>query len=194
MTDETGNVITRPMPPTSSAVSPTPPVWPTVIGVISIVFGSLGLLNGCVGLIMPFVIGKLMVFFTDAKMQAMFGSMSGHAGWSIAAGVTGMAVGGLLLASGIGSVGQRRWSTRTHAIWAVLAILQSGVSGMYAYLLQQAQFEAMQGAGVPMMPMMGEAFAAVGLLIGLMFACAYPIFMLVWLMRAPIREQVSRWN
>jgi len=181
-------------PPTVSHIEPARPVWPTVIGVISIVFGLLGALQGCGGIVMPFAMNGLTGLMPDDQSKAVFAGMSDHLAWGVAAGVTGMAVGVLLLTAGIGMVQRRRWSVRAHTIWAVLAILQSGVGGVYGFLIQQSQFQTMKAGGMPPTPFPMEAFAAVGVLVGLLFACAYPVFMLVWVFRSVIRDQVAGWR
>jgi hypothetical protein len=181
-------------PPTVSHIEPASPVWPTVIGVISIVFGLLGALQGCGGIVMPFAMNGLTGLMPDDQSKAVFAGMSDHLAWGVAAGVTGMAVGVLLLTAGIGMVQRRRWGVRAHTIWAVLAILQSGVGGVYGFLIQQSQFQAMKAGGMPPTPFPMEAFAAVGVLVGLLFACAYPVFMLVWVFRSVIRDQVAGWR
>lgn len=181
-------------PPTVSHIEPARPVWPTVIGVISIVFGLLGTLQGCGGIVMPFAMNTLTGLMPNDQSKAVFAGMSDHLAWGVAAGVTGMAVGVLLLTAGIGMVQRRRWSVRAHAIWAVLAILQSGVGGVYGFLIQQSQFQAMKAGGMPPTPFPMEAFAAAGVLVGLLFACAYPVFMLVWVFRSVIRDQVAGWR
>ncbi len=139
-------------PPTVSHIEPARPVWPTVIGVISIVFGLLGALQGCGGIVMPFAMNGLTGLMPDDQSKAVFAGMSDHLAWGVAAGVTGMAVGVLLLTAGIGMVQRRRWSVRAHTIWAVLAILQSGVGGVYGFLIQQSQFQAMKAGGMPPTP------------------------------------------
>lgn len=59
-----------PMPPTSSDFSlpAEPPSWPKVIGIISIVWGSLGTLCGICGAVMTVAMGPFMQW--AAKMQA----------------------------------------------------------------------------------------------------------------------------
>lgn len=184
----------NPVPPMVTSVAPDKPVWPTVIGVISIVYGLWGVLNGCGGIFSPFYMQHLGGVIPDDQSKAVFDGLSEHFGLGLAVGLSGLLVGGLLLASGIGLILRRRWSIRAHTIWAVLAILQSGLAGVYGFYIQQTQFQAMKAGGMPPMPIPMEAFAVVGLFIGLVFLCVYPTFVLVWFFRATIRAQMVGWR
>ena len=137
----------------SSSHSATPPVlpaddlqaravrWPTVIGVISMVYGILALIaNGC-GAASPFA---TPFFLQMSGMDAEKLTMSPALVWvQVGSGVIGMVIAILLLA---GSVSLLRRSTRSLGIlktWVALAIVTTliGIGLGFVFLDANVQFQ-----------------------------------------------------
>lgn len=181
-------------PPVVGGYHAPKPVWPTVIGVISVVFAAMGLLNGCGGLIMPLAMSPIAELMPDEGMKAMFRKLASYSPIGVSSGVLAIGVGVLLLLAGIRTIQWRRAGARLHVSAALLSFVHSAVACVYAFELQKLQFQAMQNAGGRPLPFPPELFGAIGLIIGMMFSSAYPTFLLIWFFRARIREQVSNWS
>lgn len=179
-------------PPTEPGEVPGPPRgWPKVIGIISIVWGSLGLLcNGC---------GLISQVFQSAFMGMISrgGAGGGPGGGAMAPipdvmkpnaldflpMVAGVGVTILLIVAGSMLVSRRPVSRPLHIAYGVLSLLVTVVGTALAVLKQQAimawaaenpdDFWAMQQsqAGV---------FAYAAVVIGALIGGAYPLFVLIW--------------
>lgn len=191
-------VATPAAPPTAPApitAAPAKAVWPVVLGTICIVFGVGGLLVNVWGVIANLFLGD---FF--ARLAAPDGSgdaaerMTGHLFASGLLSVLGVAIAGLLLASGIGMIVRRRWSSRTVQLWAVLKIVFSLAALVPALLMQQVQFQSMNTGPRPIPANYLMIVMVAGLVLGLLWAWALPIFVLLWFRRAAVRSEVANWG
>ncbi|MBI4579084.1 MAG: hypothetical protein HY718_05235 [Planctomycetes bacterium] len=98
----------------------------------------------------------------------------------------------LLLVGGVGLVGRRRWGASAAKVWAVLRMLFVLVGLAVGWQMQQASFSAMSSSG-----RMGGAEQVVmglSLVLGLVWAWALPVIMLIWLSRAKIKADIARWK
>jgi hypothetical protein len=189
-------------PPTS--VGPLPPavnpaVWPTVIGVIAIVFGAFGVLAGLWGVLAPLVMRN----FETALPSGVHVSeaMSGWEEWTLPLSAAATVLAALLLAGGVGLVQLRPWGRRLLMYWAPLKIMLAGVNGILVWHMQ-AEMLQVQGmawtSSAPFGPAGGntavKAFSMVSLALALVWGAALPVFVLIWFARATIREQVAKWG
>jgi hypothetical protein len=152
-----------------------------VLGVIAIVFGSLGILGGILGAVMLLVAG-----------DQVSGHMGGAAG--IANQVLGFALSVLLLAAGIGLAARRRWAPPAMLIWAVLAIVAALFGTIIGYQVQQEQMEELQNQGAGAAPAWISSTMPLFMLLGMLWALALPVFMLIWLRRPVIRAETATWR
>ena len=191
-------------PPTDAgAIPPKPSSWPTVIGVIAIILGSLATLQGCMGLGWP----ALAALFTSALPEEQAGMMDATTAFAplmmISAGLT-LAVAIVLLIGGIGLTKRSPRSPKTCRIWAGLKMLLVVYSSIVGYLVQQAQMEAMQrmleedpNTAGAMPGFFGTLMAIVGpviLVFAIVWGWALPIFMLIWFSRRKIKAEVAQWG
>lgn len=103
----------------------------------------------------------------------------------------------LQLAVGIGLIGRRAWTRGAALTWAWLKIVAVVLILIPPYQMEKEAFEAMQpqgrGGGSAAM-----GYAELGLTIGICLALAWgwalPVFMLIWLNRGSIKEQVEGWR
>ena len=194
------------MPPTHPFAPPASPsrsAWPTVLGIIAIVFGALSVLGGCWGVVSPFVFKKLI----DAIPETAAGDL-GEAtipfeitadwqGWIIAGSLltTGLAV--LLLIAGIGLLKRRRWGVDAAWWWVVLKMIFVVVNAAVAYQMQQDIYAAL-GEQQANMPGLSAGFYQLGAIAGVTFAVvwgwALPVFVMIWFSRRVIREEVNEWG
>ena len=177
-------------PPTqapSPILAVPPPNWPTVIGVIAIVWAAIGILGSVCG----FVISAFMPAFNqiapDApptfEMTPLTAIMY----------VLGLAMAAVLMAVGVGLMKRRPWSVRLGRFWAVANIVVVLFSVLVAYGNQKSQMEAMSDGGPPMPTGFMEGVAIGSVSCGLIFGWALPVFLLVWFARQKIKDHVAAW-
>ncbi len=192
------------MPPPSdpAEVPPSPSTWPTVIGVIAIVLGGLGALFGCLGAFSPLFMGMMQSIVPEGQVTGLEGMMD-WAVWLVALAVVSMLIAVLLLVAGIGITKRRAWGPKVALVWAGLKMIFVVVNSVIGYLVQIAQFEAMQeamandqnmpaGMGAFMGSLM-QAFGIFGLLIGVLWGWALPVFLFIWFARKKIRTETAGW-
>jgi hypothetical protein len=169
-----------------------PTAWPTVLGVIAIVFGAGGLLMSAWGAIAPLVIKSWPSFGSG------FDPMAGVAQWQawlIAQNIVAVFIAALLLTGGIMLLRRTRASRAVLRTWAALKIILVVAASMIGYQVGQTQLAAMQQAGAtaPGMQNFIALFNWIGVAIGVLWGWALPVFMLIWLARRPIRTEMAAW-
>lgn len=191
--------------PTQPAIRPTQPGpmvrakpasnWPTVIGIIAMVFGGLGILGGAWG-----VVGTLMpgLFNFGVGQQAeMFEVMRQWATWNLMMAVIMAAVAAILLASGIKLLKRRPEAPRWCGTWAKIKIVLVIVTSIAGYMCQQEMFEAMgkaQGPGQAAPATFMKAAGLFGFVFGLLWGWALPVFMLIWFGQKKIKTETADWK
>jgi hypothetical protein len=175
---------------------PEPSKWPTVIGAISIVFGSLGLVcYGCMSLntiATPMLVGMvpedqrpptpqgLQLFVQIFQMCAAFGLSV----W--------------LLIAGIGLARRRSWS-RAHSIgWSVGKILLTVISTAAAVAfvgdtVDQINGQMSQGGKTPPFTFSVGMFLAL-FAVSAVWAMLWPAFLLIWFSRGAVKDEVAAWE
>lgn len=157
-----------------------PPTWPKAVGIISIVWGSLGVIcNGC-SAIMPMVGNAMVNMVPPEKQEEMRQQMAaGSSSLGIALAVVGVFVSIFLIAAGAMTVRRRAVGRVMHLAWAGIAVVM-GIGGLFvAWTNMHAQLQLVQQnnpqqAGAQQAGMIG------GLALGFCLAFIYPIFCLVW--------------
>lgn len=203
--DAYGPSMTPPIPPTEPfgyVPIASRPSWPKVIGIISIVLGSLGTLQGCSTALSPFFLPFAADFMRAMPPQAQNPGVDSLTvaqkwlPWTVTQGLLSLAVAILLLVSGIGLLQRRPWGVSASRVWAVIKILLAAFVGVLTYYIVGDQVEAMRNA--PNMPPMPQGFFAfIGIwstVLGLLLGWAYPVFMLIWLGRRTVCEECRLWN
>lgn len=174
-----------PPPPTSGTfdddVFAPPPVWPKVIGIISIVLGSIGLTCGGCGAL------SMVVFLPMAESQ--MGEpvpppmQLGVLHWLLMG--VGMALAVLLLVAGIVTVMRRPEGRTLHLLYAALniPITMASAAIQVRQINEMAQWAAnnpdSMWAKQQNMPGGGVGQWA-GLVFGVVLGLSYPVFLLIW--------------
>jgi hypothetical protein len=177
--------------------------WPTVIGIIAILFGALGLLHGCLTSATPLTIGfaenmtqNLPQADAD-QMRAVFDGQKKYMIPTVIVGVLLLVCGVMLLAGGIGLYTKRAWSRSTLLAWAALKIIASIAGLIVGILGMQAQTEAikqMDNSQAGAAAAMGQSYGYIGAGVGFVWQMLLPIFMLIWFSRASIKAEVESWK
>lgn len=186
-------------PVESSFIDETPSKWPTVIGVISIVLASLGLLCGCAGYF------QVPLQRWGLKMQSQSGQPDPLAEAQIKIAeqyqmltiillTIGMVITLWLLVASIALVRRRRSARGQMIGWAVASILMLAINVVFQVLMFQATADELR--------QMGEAQSIGRLWIGvaitaffvLVFGLALQLFVLIWFSRRKVREEMASWR
>jgi hypothetical protein len=194
----------RMAPPTEQGPlgQPGPPgAWPTVIGVIEIVFGVLGAIRGVFGIFGPLLMELLAGFIPkDASGAATFEiQRKVTADWApvlIALAAVSLGVAVLLLIAGINLCRRRPSGANLSVLWAALKSALALGNAIVGYFVQADTLEAMRQAGQTTAGFGGLAnsFALAGVVIGLLWALALPVFVLIWFARPAIKREVAGWG
>ncbi len=191
-------------PPTDAgAIPPKPSSWPTVIGIIAIIFGSLATLQGCMGLGWPLVAGLFTSAMPEDQAEMMSITEPLMPLMIISGGLT-MVIAIVLLIGGIGLTKRSPGSPKVCRIWAGSKMLLVVYASIVGYLVQQAQMEAMQrmleedpNTPAAMPGFLGTFMAVFGpltLVLGIVWGWALPIFMLIWFSRTKIKAEIAQWG
>jgi hypothetical protein len=159
-----------------------PARWPKVVGIISIVWGSLGLLCGGCGVASPF----LTSFATqgaEAQMGEPFPAVMQPSGLQIMLYVATLPISVLLIIAGATCVGRKKITSPLHLVYAAVSALLTLLL-TYAGIVQNAEIEAwtkqnpnskwLQGPGG------GSGTRMFMMLVGLILGLAYPAFCIIW--------------
>ncbi len=175
--------------------------WPKVLGIVCIVFGSLGMLGGLFGAFGALMMGvlsgsEMMSEVGDQDMDAMMLAMKHWMPAMVATNVLRLIAAGVLLASGIMMLSKRR-GCPTWVMWYVgLQSVFAVSSGVVSALMQREIMAAMlasnggPGGGPAMGGFMG-AFSGIAGLITVVWYLALPVFLLIWFRRPVIKEEIA---
>ncbi|MCE5326755.1 MAG: hypothetical protein LLG01_10090 [Planctomycetaceae bacterium] len=176
MSNSTSNSVSPPPLTVGVRVPSTQPVWPMVIGIISIVWGAVG------------VMGSIAAAFTGqisqnggSDEQDLFEYMPAWWGnWVFVASIVSVAMCAMLVVGGILLVKRRRHSRGIHLLYAYLDILTT-VAGTVVQLVL-ADYSSM------------TALLRLGHIAGMAAGAAsltYPVFLLVWFCRRKIKKDLK---
>lgn len=207
MTDPTDPVATPPpAPPTKQGdfvpVKP-PESWPTVIGVISIIFGSLGVLSNVCGGVFLFLSEPLMSLVPEEQASEMEAQMSSSMPYPFMQGglmFIELVVSVLMLVGGIMLLRRRRAAAGLLFGTAWLDLVANTAGAAVGFLVMQAQMKAMQENAemAQQMPAgigsLVQGAGGVMMFVQWVFLAIWPVFVLIWFSRSKVRESVAAWG
>lgn len=180
-----------------------PESWPTVIGVISIIFGSLGVLSGACGGAFLLLSGPLVSMIPEAQASEMEVQLSSGLPYPVLQGgvmLLEFVISVMMLVGGIMLLRRKRSARGLLVGTAWLDLLSNTVGAVVGFLVMQAQMKSMQENA----EMAQQMPAGIGALVqgagGVMvfvqwlFLAIWPVFVLIWFSRSKIRESVEAWN
>lgn len=188
--------ITPPMMP-GELQSAEPPAWPKVIGIFSIVWGSLAIICGVCGAVMVFATGPFMEWAASLQSQSgqqgpgvmPTGPLPAELKMNIVTilGAIIAPIGGLVLLFGGISLVQRSPASRTlHIAYALISLLGTSL-GMIGAIIYARTINAYVAAnpgdawGVFMSSQSGGTqFQVIQAGVISCFGALYPLFVLVW--------------
>lgn len=173
--------------------------WPRVVGIIAICLAALELIGGVCGLFAPFISRWAQKMVPQGQVTGMEWLQEGSTWmWLVVVQVLTISTAAVCLIAGVKLVRRRFSAVRWCRMWAVIKIVIVLFSSSVNLFVQQAQFQAMSEN-----PQFGQVFAAggmmkwmvlIGLLAGLAWGWALPVFMLIWFNRRKIRNETAGWE
>ena len=178
------------------------PKWPKILGIIAVVFGAGGLLQGA------FVPVSLAITRTQMRALAEPGTDEARVNSylemltsiSIYSAIASAILGAILLVGGILIIRHRRTGSPVLQIWAFLKIFIGGYLLFRSSALTRVQMELMMPTDSPgssqeaeMITNVTTYFMWVATAFGLLWLIALPVFFLVWFNRSRIREDLAAW-
>jgi len=188
-----------PIEPGLYVAEPPASKWPTVIGVIGIVLGSLGLLCGCLGYFqvpmqrwganMAKQAGQ-----ADPMMEAQVKVAEQYQIFTLALLTVGMILGVWMLWGTIQLVRRRRSARGTLLGWAMASTLFLAINIAYQSVLFRATLAELTQANAG--HRVGELWlgAVIGGIFAVVFGLVFQIFTLIWFSRRKIKEEISLWR
>ncbi|MBM4108027.1 MAG: hypothetical protein FJ255_04350 [Phycisphaerae bacterium] len=156
-----------------------PPKWPKVVGIISIVWGSIGLVCVGCGAASPFLSGMFM----PPEMMNPPPPWAQPSPLMFASLGVSLIVTTVLIIAGAVTVGRKPAGKPLHLAYVVLGLL-SMAFGIYVQLQQQAAIRqwALDNPDNPLAKSMqgGGIGQSIGMAFGIFLGAAYPLFCLVW--------------
>lgn len=189
-------------PPLPSHMTATPGSgWPRTLGIITIVFGVLGILGGLVAVINPLILRKQLESYVQlgADAVAVDAYMDKMVPYQITLAVLTFTAGLLLLAGGLFLIKKRAIAVKLLLAWGVYKIGIGIYTTIQSFPMVREQMEIMQSS-TALAGDAGETIGQItsiattfGLVAGLVWVAVLPVFLFVWFSRAKIREQVKVW-
>lgn len=189
-------------PPLPSHITATPGSgWPKILGIITLVFGTLGSLGGLVSFLNPIFLRKQMESFVELGADAadVAAYIDKMVTYQTTLAVLTSTAGVLLLVGGLALIKKRPVAVRLLLVWGVYKIGNGIYSTIQGIPMAREQMEIMQSANA-FGSDAGEAIGqftsiatSVGLIVNLIWVMVLPVFLFVWFSRAKIREQVKSW-
>jgi len=189
-----------PTQPYAPVVGPRPSSWPSVLGIMAIVWGALGTMNGCMGSLTPFLMSTFASFIPK-EQAGLTEALEEYLPWTVALALIMTALGILLIVGGAGLLKHSRFAIKTCLAWAWLKIMAVVASSVMQYFIQQAQKEQMKtmlpdDPNIPNFLTDGTvtAFALAMVGLGLAFHLGLSLFIIIWFKRQKIKDEVSQWG
>lgn len=175
---------------------PSPPNWPTVLGVLAIIFGTLGALGGCMGAMSLLFFQPLGQAVAQHQQPNPFEFVDAWMGWIIGLSIATVVVAALLATGGIGLVRRSAWSRGVILAWVAVKMLFVVVQVLVNHEMQKDEFAALAESGVNASGAQWflAAIGVAGVVIGILWGWALPVFMLIWFSRAKVKAQVNGWS
>ncbi len=194
---DTSSAYATATPPTDRGQYVAPPpksVWPTVLGIIMIVFGSLGTLGAIWRLIGLVAMRPMLQNTPQGPMQLYAWDKLGL--WVPAVSVLFLLAEAWLLTAGIQLLRRKANARFLSLSWTgvkVAATIFSMVVNYFVQLAQQEYAAQHQSSGAMAMQSVMHNFAMIGMVIGFLWAIALPAFLLIWMSRAKIKDEMAQW-
>jgi len=180
-------------PPTSPGTLGTSKTsWPSTVGVIAIILGALGILGGLWGLLTPFIADLVAKFIPNG--QSGMEAIANHRWLMVAVALVSLSLAILLTVGGSALMRRKASGRGLLLLWSGIKCVEVISSAGITYVMQQEQFEFMtKSQGTPMPAGLTSVIGIFTIIFSLAFGFAFPVFLMIWLSRRVIKDEVSSW-
>jgi len=191
-----GNPELPPTTPAGYAPVTSQAGWPTAIGIIMIIFGAFGTIGSVFGLfawqLIKFALkqtGDNADIFQAPLIQRSIQITTAFAGLGVVVAI-------LLLVAGIGIIKRRAWAVKASTLWAILKIALATANGVATWIMQHKIAEAISAGAIDAEAgkIIRGGASPLSMLPGLIWACALPVFILIWLSLPNSKQETARWT
>jgi hypothetical protein len=185
-------------PPVGGAPLPQEPArWPTPIGVLGIIFASLGLIGGVCGLawpaILPWYVDQMKNSWNvpQSQIDLMLASQPPTV-WYLLSASIGLVFSILLMIGSIRLLRRRASGAKLVKAWAWITIVWVPLNIVISMMLAPG----LPAGSQPDPTMQQQQQVGMYFTIGCMaiLGLAWPVFCVIWFARPKIRQQVSTWT
>ncbi len=187
-------------PPTQPGMrQPTPrSSWPTVLGVIAIVYGALATLSHGCGLMSSLMAEQWqrMMPQPEQAAEAQIDLTRRWLWFSVPNSLLLVALAVMLIVVGAGLARRRARAVVLAKVWAVVKMIVALGAAIFTYLVMQESLGLQQEVdpnATALPPGVVEVMAPLTAVLTLLWGWLLPIFLLIWFARPSIREEVSGW-
>ena len=78
-------------------------------------------------------------------------------------------------------------------MWAVLKMILAVAGSFLGFVMVQEQFGQMSQQNLPVGGSTFVVMGVVGVVGGVLWGCAYPVFLLIWFSRAEVKTEYAQW-
>jgi hypothetical protein len=175
--------------------------WPKTLGIITIVFGSLGSLGGLAAFVTPIFLKQQMQPYVQmgADPAAVAAYVEKMMPYQIIMAVLTLSAGLLLLFGGLNLIKKRPVAVKLLLVWAFCKIGIGIYSTIQGIPMAREQMEIMQSSsafgseGGAALGQITSVATTIGMIVSLVWIAVLPVFLMVWFSRAKTREQVNAW-
>lgn len=166
-------------------------VWPTVVGVIAIVFGIFGVLGGVWGTVWQALLlaDALPPPWNNSQIQ----NNESYNQLTLAMQPVAILVALMLLIGGILLTRRSRAGVRWLVAWSIVKLVYGTAAIVVGLLMQPQMLDAMTASSHGPAPPRGimSAFMIMGMVIASLWIAALPVFLLIWFTRVGVKADVD---
>ena len=165
--------------------------WPGVVGIIGIIYASLGLFGTFCGLAYPFILPWYVDWWRslgtpEQQVQEVEASMP-PVGWTVFASLVGLALVILLFVGAVRLLRRQVSGAKLCALWSWTIIPWTIIATVITLVFH---FNTPAPSGGPGQQIGTGIVTVIGTVIGLVL----PVFMVIWFARPTIKSQVAQWR
>lgn len=193
-------------PTTPGAFVPVKPpeAWPTVVGLLAVIFGALGALQnacGAAGMVMVRAVGAVGQVVPEGEARELEAQMASSFPYPVLQATqmfVEFVLSIVLLIGGIMLLGRKRSSARVLTTFAFLDLLSNTYIAVLGYFVIRSSMQHVaENPDVQQLPSgvqgVMAAIGPVSVVVGWVLTAIWPIFLIWWFRRTKARETIRTW-
>jgi len=161
------------------------PIWPTVVGIISLCLAGFGGLMTLFGMIFQTFAQGLQ---TPQQREMMASMPDWHQTYQLVSQVIWLAMAILLAVGGVMLLKRRQLARTLHVAFAVIGVVLA-IGFTVVGLISTSQMQVPGPADTIV-----KVTTIVTTIIGMFVSLAYPVFLLIWFARAKVKQHIQTWQ